>query len=95
MSFPLIIRSLIAAAALYSGKKAYHAYRQHQKNVIPKSWLTKRVSEDSPIAEGIRAKMQPGDELWHYAHLAPLASRIGYAIVRNGIVVDANCIIMS
>lgn len=40
-------------------------------------------------------KMQSGDELWSFCKSAPLSSRAGVAIVRNGVVVHAELRMMS
>jgi hypothetical protein len=40
-------------------------------------------------------KAQEGDELYWFEHLAPLADRIGYVILRNGRVACAHIVLMS
>jgi len=49
--------------------------------------------------KALKARMQPGDELWSYrspdASWVQLAGREGYALVRNGEVIDDICIVKS
>jgi hypothetical protein len=76
-------------------KNVYHGMKDHPEDKIPKSWLTDRVSKNSVGFENIRAKMQSDDELWNFRHFAPLAGRGGIAIVRNGVIIEADCFWMS
>lgn len=85
-------------------------YPSHPDDKIPKSWLVSRITEESMQSGKINflpmfnwwspgqetlAKMQSGDELWSFSHSAPLSSRAGVAIVRNGVVVHAELRMMS
>lgn len=85
-------------------------YPSHPDDKIPKSWLASRITKEimqsgkmnllpifnwwSPGQETL-AKMQPDDELWSFLHSAPLSSRAGVAIVRNGVIVHVELRMMS
>lgn len=52
-----------------------------------------------PQWDALKARMQPGDELWSYrspeASWMQLAGRGGYALVRNGEVIDEICTVLN